>query len=151
MLALGATMIALAGCAANRGSADAYPGGSSGLQSPGANQALSPTDTLNRPKQQANLPPGQQSALASLKGLTPPELRAALGEPALLHRDGTAELWQYAGSGCVLHIFLYQDNGAFHVNYAEVRVDNPALVNPPTCVDRLPNTSAQVLTPVSAH
>ena len=68
-------------------------------------------------------------------GLSEAELRTAFGDPTLLRRDGVAQLWQYAGIGCVLHVFLYEDQGAYRVTYAEVRVQNPDVVNPPTCVD----------------
>jgi len=53
----------------------------------------------------------------------------------LLRWDGPAQLWQYAGSGCVLHVFLYEDNGIFRVSYSEVRIDDPAEAHPPICAE----------------
>ena len=73
--------------------------------------------------------------LTQLNGLSASELKAALGDPTLLRRDGPAQLWQYAGSGCVLHVFLYEDNGSFRVTYSEVRIDDPAAAHPPICAE----------------
>jgi hypothetical protein len=152
MLALGAMMVALGGCSALTADDAKSDAGLATMESgPGGGQALTPGDAAGRSKLQEMATPGRPPALASLTGLTAPALRAALGEPALRYRDSGAELWQYAGSGCVLHVFLYQDNGAFRVSYAEVRVDKPELVHAPTCVSWLPNASAQMLTPTSAH
>ncbi len=44
---------------------------------------------------------------AQLMGLDRSELNEALGEPALIRRDGDAEVWQYRGDRCVLDLFLY--------------------------------------------
>ncbi|HLI10136.1 MAG TPA: hypothetical protein VKY65_00935 [Alphaproteobacteria bacterium] len=88
-------------------------------------------------------PPATESAaaagaagpsLAQLKGLTAGELKRVLGTPTLLRRDGPAQLWQYAGTGCVLHVYLYDDGGTFRVAYSEVRVDDAEIANPPACV-----------------
>jgi hypothetical protein len=147
MLALGVTMLALAGCmSAKTENAESFSGRADDVKSAtGDDAALAAPGAQTRP-----LPPSRSPSLASLSGLTAPALRAALGDPVLLHRDGPAQLWQYAGIGCVLHVFLYEDNGAFRVSYAEVRIDNAKLVNPPTCVGWLPNTSAQI-TPTSTR
>ena len=72
-------------------------------------------------------------ALDRLKGLSAGELSAALGEPTLLSRDGPAQIWQYAGQGCVLHVFLYQERGSFRVRYSELRIDDPAAGLAPAC------------------
>lgn len=44
---------------------------------------------------------------AQLMGLDRKELNETLGEPALIRRDGDAEVWQYRGDRCVLDLFLY--------------------------------------------
>ena len=36
-------------------------------------------------------------------------LRASLGKPDFLRRDGGAEIWQYKNGTCVLNIFLYDE------------------------------------------
>lgn len=123
---VGLMALTLAACAsgpAARSGAAAAPSDRSG-----ASASEAPAET-------AALPPAAPPTLARLKGLTAVELKTALGEPTLLRHDGAAQLWQYAGSGCVLHVFLYQDHGTFRVTYAEVRVDDPGVSNPPTCVE----------------
>lgn len=42
-----------------------------------------------------------------LMGLDRDALNEKLGEPALIRRDGDAEVWQYRGDRCVLDLFLY--------------------------------------------
>jgi len=74
-------------------------------------------------------------ALDRLKGLSARELSAALGDPTLLSRDGPAQIWQYAGNGCVLHVFLYREDGIFRVSYSELRIDDPAAALAPACAD----------------
>ena len=74
-------------------------------------------------------------ALDRLKGLSARELSAALGDPTLLSRDGPAQIWQYAGNGCVLHVFLYRDGGIFRVSYSELRIDDPAAALAPACAE----------------
>ena len=99
---------------------------------PGANAAGAPGPAY------AALPPNAAPAstptLANLKGLTADELRADLGAPSLLRADGPTQLWQYAGAGCVLHVFLDQQSGVLRVAHAETRVDDPSAGSPPTCV-----------------
>ena len=86
-------------------------------------------------------------ALDRLKGLSARELAAALGDPTLLSRDGPAQIWQYAGQGCVLHVFLYQDGGSFRVRYSELRIDDPAAAPAPACAEWKGKPSAR---PVAA-
>ena len=73
-------------------------------------------------------------SLAELKGLPAEALEAALGRPALLRRDGAAELWQYPGPGCTLHLYLYKEGPRFRVSFAEVRIDDRGFNPPPTCI-----------------
>jgi len=52
----------------------------------------------------------------------PDLIAAALGNPALIRRDGPAEVWQYKGRGCVLDLFLYKtDGGGFATRHVELR------------------------------
>jgi hypothetical protein len=130
---VGLMALALAACASGLGSSAArsgaaIPDAAAGPDRSGASASEAPAET-------AALPPAAPPTLARLKGLTAAELKTALGEPTLLRHDGAAQLWQYAGSGCVLHVFLYEDHGTFRVTYAEVRIDDPDLPKPPTCVE----------------
>ena len=58
-----------------------------------------------------------------LIGLTVGEAAELLGRPALVRREPPAEVWQYAGSECVLHLFLYEreNGGGPAVTHFEMR------------------------------
>jgi hypothetical protein len=52
-----------------------------------------------------------------LLGLDRAMLNEKLGEPALIRRDGDAEIWQYRADSCVLDLFLYGlDKAVEHVD-----------------------------------
>jgi hypothetical protein len=112
--------LALACCTARP---SAQPGGA-------ASNAQGPSYASLPPKEI----PSSTPTLAGLKGLTADELRADLGAPTLLRTDGPTQFWQYAGTGCVLHVFLDQQSGVLRVAHAETRVDDPSAGSPPTCV-----------------
>ena len=119
-----------------------YPGGAK-VVFPPEKKVLPPVAASGAELVTASLPTGPKPPQASpsmltltqLNGLSASELKAALGDPTLLRSDGPAQLWQYAGSGCVLHLFLYEDNGTFRVTYSEVRIDDPTVAHPPICTD----------------
>ncbi len=53
---------------------------------------------------------------------SPDTIAAALGDPSLIRRDGPAEVWQYAGRGCVLDLYLYKtESGGFATKHVELR------------------------------
>lgn len=55
-----------------------------------------------------------------LYGMQPLAVSGLLGSPTLLRREPPAEIWQYAGLGCTMHIFIYRDpDGAQHVVHVE--------------------------------
>jgi len=54
----------------------------------------------------ATLPPVNDNP-QQLMGLDHESLNEMLGEPALVRRDGDAEVWQYRADRCVLDLFLY--------------------------------------------
>jgi hypothetical protein len=56
-----------------------------------------------------------------LIGMTPPALLAELGAPPVTRVEAPAEVWQYAGEGCVLDIFLYDQGAGQTVVHYEAR------------------------------
>ncbi len=110
---------------------------------PPGKEALPPAAGAGAELVPASLPAGPKPLQASpspltvtqLNGLSAAELKAAFGDPTLLRRDGPAQLWQYAGNGCVLHVFLYEDGGIFRVSYSEVRIDDPSEAHPAICAE----------------
>ena len=64
-------------------------------------------------------PTAPRGTPGSLKGQTGEALSAMWGEPSLRRKDLGSELWQYAGKGCTLLVYLYPSNGAMTVSHAE--------------------------------
>ena len=56
-----------------------------------------------------------------LLGMTPPTLLAELGRPPVTRLEAPAEVWQYAGKGCVLDLFLYDQGQGQKVVHYEAR------------------------------
>lgn len=57
-----------------------------------------------------------------LVGLARGDVQDLLGQPFLLKREGTGELWQYRAPNCVLDLFLYDTSaGGQRVAHAELR------------------------------
>lgn len=54
-----------------------------------------------------------------LLGMDGPALHDLLGEPALVRREGEAEIWQYRADECVLDLFLY--GGMRQVEHVDLR------------------------------
>ena len=100
IVALVAVLI-LTGCAATEG------------QQPPAEPATAETvlpESADNPAMPYNgmaaLPPVNDDP-QQLMGLDRATLNEKLGEPALIRRDGDAEVWQYRADRCVLDLFLY--------------------------------------------
>lgn len=64
------------------------------------------------------------------RGMSAQDLTGLLGEPDFRRREKPAEIWQYYGQGCVLDLFLYDDNAVKRVSHAELR-------GLPSCLPRL--------------
>ena len=59
--------------------------------------------------------------LARFPGLSDGQVTGMLGTPQFRRQDASAELWQYRGDGCELHLFLYREKDGLRVRHAEVR------------------------------
>lgn len=75
------------------------------------------------PASPAAAEPARRNAvpLAQMRGLSGTQITEMLGKPQFLRQDSTAELWQYRGESCVLHLFLYRANDEWRVRHAEAR------------------------------
>lgn len=75
----------------------------------------------------------------SLIGSRRSDLRARLGTPALLRREPPAEFWQFAGDGCVLHVYLYETDSSerYEVTHVELLPRGGLDTVPPGCFDRM--------------
>ncbi len=72
--------------------------------------AVSPAETNNNPQQ--------------LLGLAGTVVALQLGVPSLIRRDGTAEIWQYKTTACILDVFLYASGDEQIVRHVELRNRN---------------------------
>jgi hypothetical protein len=93
----------------------------SSVTSPDTSQASRPaepqTATPSAPQTAMVAPRGAPN---SLKGQTGEALQSLWGEPSLKRKDLGSELWQYAGKGCTLLVYLYPaSGGTLTVNHAE--------------------------------
>lgn len=72
-----------------------------------------------------------------LVGLSPTQLTRMLGEPTFVRRDGGDEIWHYHERGCILHLFLYQNDRNVLVEYIELRRTNDGEVLGTLTAERL--------------
>ena len=91
-----------------------------------------PAHRVTRP-----VPPGMK--MVQLVGLKGPELVLLLGPPQLKRREAAAEVWQYGGASCVLHLFFYdsQRRGGSQVVHAAATDRSGALLASDSCLTRL--------------
>jgi hypothetical protein len=83
--------------------------------------ALPPANALGR-EPPGREPPPEPPKLEELRGLDAAQLTQLLGKPTLLRDEATAQMWQYRGETCVLHLFLYPGSGGEkRVQYVEAR------------------------------
>lgn len=81
---------------------------------PGDDEEIGPADRTAVPADLAINP-------VRLNGLTQRTIRAALGTPNFRRRDKGVEIWQYYGEGCVLDLFIYEENGQRLVTHHQIR------------------------------
>ncbi len=114
----------------------------------GACEGTRPTTAMGRPAalpKEAIVPPdGLPPAIGEskddpgrLRGLAAGEVVAKLGDPSFRRREAPAEVWQYFGPGCVLDLFLYEDNGAQRVTHVELRSHNLSQNAQASCLAQL--------------
>lgn len=111
----GVLSLALLGCAGSpeplvRKSSVDRPTAAPGMV---ANLAIQPVATRSAvPLLRHRLHALLEQRQSQLNGMSEFDLVRDLGAPNLRRRDGTAEIWQYLGQECVLHVFLYRIGNA---------------------------------------
>lgn len=76
-----------------------------------------------------------------LLGLSADSVQKALGNPSLVRRDGSAEIWQYRADACVLDLFLYgEQKQVEHVDLRDRGDGSPEAVQ--ACFDDMLKPSA---------
>ncbi len=74
---------------------------------------------------------------AGTTGLHEADLRAVFGAPALVRRDGTAQIWRFDGAGCKAYFFLYTRDGATAVWHVETIPRGVRIAADETCLNAL--------------
>ena len=74
------------------------------------------------PAQPASQGPSVLPAPSALIGNDAAAVKAQMGTPELVRRDGPAEIWQYVGPDCTANLFLYRDasGGALSLDHIDV-------------------------------
>lgn len=110
------------------------------LSLPLAACATAPQQSALQPQPVAPVTPVEMS---SLVGLTPQELFARFGAPALQVREGTSLKLQFRGSRCVLDAYLYPSgiSGIPKVTHIDTRLPSGATIDQAACVFALRNRS----------
>ena len=87
---------------------------------PATSQPAEQPPSQSAPQTAMVAPASPRGTPGTLKGQTSEALQSLWGEPSLKRKDLGSELWQYAGKGCTLLIYLYPSNGgAMTVSHAE--------------------------------
>jgi hypothetical protein len=72
-------------------------------------------------------------------GLPQANLRALLGTPQFMRRDGSTQMWRYDGAQCRAFFFLYGPQGAEAVRHVETVPAGAASAADPLCLNALRN------------
>lgn len=70
-------------------------------------------------------------------GFSPDRVLPILGAPDFVRRDGTAQIWQYRDTNCILDLFLYQSGSEALVKHAELRSRVPGAESLDVCYSRM--------------
>jgi hypothetical protein len=102
-------------------------------QDQGTKQASLTSVTSPSPAEAVNLV--NLTEPARLKGLTPVQVSAVLGQPSFQRHDAPAEIWQYRGHTCTLDLYIYDAGNGKSVEHWAVR--SPARVADGECFQQL--------------
>lgn len=70
-------------------------------------------------------------------GYSPERVLPILGAPDFVRRDGSAQIWQYRATNCILDLFLYTADNETHVKHAELRPRVPGAEPLDSCYSRM--------------
>ena len=110
----------------------------------GTAAAATPADGSVSGAGEARQPPGQTAAVRAVRfkaeefvGYSPERVLPILGAPDFVRRDGTAQIWQYRATNCILDLFLYTSGKETRVKHAELRPRGPGAEPLDACYSRL--------------
>ena len=103
-----------------------------------------PAVTVQQPAPRVALPPAPpKGEPAGLAGLHSTQLRVALGAPAFVRKDGTAEIWRYDSPSCKAFFFLYPYGDAMLVRHVETLPRGSVMAADEACLESLRPRSQQ--------
>ena len=112
-------------------------------QATGQAVAPAPTGTVSGDGE-ARQPPGGKAAVHVVRfnaeefvGYSPERVLPILGAPDFVRRDGTAQIWQYRATNCILDLFLYTAGNETRVRHAELRPRVPGAEPLDSCYSRM--------------
>ncbi len=118
--------LSLGGCL-SAGGDSARPGKESVADArPAAQESRDPEVEVQASASAASLAPARRPPPPRLLGLAAGKLVDVFGAPTLKRRDPPAEVWQYAGRGCVLYLFLYAPPDGTAMTVAHVEASDAA-------------------------
>lgn len=131
------------GCQTTAQTAAAPAGVAAASASAASDGAAPPTGTVSGVGE-ARKPAGNAAAVHVVRfnsdefmGYSPERVLPILGAPDFVRRDGSAQIWQYRATNCILDLFLYTAGSETHVKHAELRPRVPGAEPLDSCYSRM--------------
>ena len=86
-------------------------------------------------------PPPPRGEPDRFANITVPQLRALLGTPAFVRKDGATEMWRYDAPSCHAFFFLYGSGAQQAVRHIETLPAGKNVAADPACLNALRKTS----------
>ena len=129
-------LVLLAGCQTTAEKAASVPNGGE----PAVAGATAPVSGVGEASKPAGAAPTAQIVRFSpdeFLGYSPERVLPVLGAPDFVRRDGTAQIWQYRATNCILDLFLYKTGNETRVRHAELRPRVPGAEPVDACYSRM--------------
>lgn len=113
-------MLVLASCASG-------PSGSGSSSQTDTPSAAGPTAVARAAPPARTAPTRPRAQLADLMGADAPGIERFLGAPDIVRQEGLGELRLYRSATCILHVFLYPQDGRLTATHIEARSETARL------------------------
>jgi hypothetical protein len=131
-------LVLLAGCQTTAEKAASVPNGgetaAAGATAPGT---VSGVGEASKPAGAAPTAQIVRFSPDEFLGYSPERVLPVLGAPDFVRRDGTAQIWQYRATNCILDLFLYKTGNETRVRHAELRPRVPGAEPVDACYSRM--------------
>ena len=92
-------------------------------------------------------PPPPRGEPDRFTNLSAASLRAELGNPAFVRKDGATEMWRYDSKSCHAYFFFYGAGAEQEVQHVETLPQGKSVAADPACLDALKKTPQGSLYP----